>query len=426
MADRKLKKYKYTAIDINNKKATGVMLASSEEELTKMLVEMNLYLVSCKVMTTKVSSFFSLTGKVKMREITTFANEFSVMISAGISIVDALDTLREQAYSGLFKRVLNMVHDDVRSGLLLSEAFAKHKKVFPELFISMTYVGEISGSLASILIDLADYYERDDKIKRKAKSAMIYPTILAVITLGVLILLVVVIIPTFKETLEQFDVPMPGLTLAILAISDFVRANWMVIVLVLAGIVGALAVASYFEPVKYFWDMLKAKLPIFNRVTESLVASRFARGFGTLVGSGVDVIKSLEIMSGILGNRYYQKKFLKAYVDVREGKNISAALSTHEVFPKILIQMVAVGEKTGSLDTVIRRTMNYFDDKVENALARMTALLEPIMIVFMGVVVALIILSVFMPMLNIITTLGDTSNELPIIEAASVIRTFGV
>ncbi len=405
MADRnELKKYRYTAIDVNGKKSGGVMLAANENDLRRTLVEANLYLVSCKTVSKSAVTFFSLSSKVKMREITTFANEFAIMITAGISIIDALDTLRTQSYSSLFKRTLSMVHDDVRSGLLLSEAFSRHKKIFPELFISMTYVGELSGSLDAILRELADYYEKDDKIKRKAKSAMVYPAVLLVITLAVLVLLVVVIIPTFKSTLTQFDIEMPPLTLAILNISEFVTTHYAVMLIGLGVLVALLFIAFRFEGTKYAWDYLKAKLPVIGPVTESLVAARFARGFGTLIASGEDAVKSLEVMSGILGNRYYQRKFLKAYIDIREGHNISAAFHQHKVFPEILIQMIAVGEKTGSLDSVIRRTTGYFDDRVESSLTRMTSLMEPAMIIFMGVIVGLIILSVFMPMLSIINS----------------------
>lgn len=408
MADKnELKKYKYSAIDVNSKKSSGVMLANNEDELRKMLAEANLYLVSCKTVSKNAVTFFSLSSKVKMHEITTFCNEFAIMITAGISIIDALDTLKSQAYSSLFRRVLNMVYDDVRSGMLLSEAFSRHKKIFPELFISMTYVGEVSGSLDAILRELAEYYERDDKIKRKAKGAMVYPAVLLVITLSVLILLVVVIIPTFKDALSKFDVPMPPLTLAILAISDYIRSHWRLLLIILGIVAVIIFIAFRFESVKYFWDTIKAKAPIIGRVTEALVAARFARGFGTLIAGGEDVIKSLEIMSGILGNRYYQRKFMRAYIDVREGHNISDSFHAHKVFPEILIQMIAVGEKTGSLDSVIRKTTGYFDDQVESSLTRMTALLEPAMIIIMGVIVAIIILSVFMPMLSIITTFGE-------------------
>lgn len=401
------KKYKYVAVDINNKKSTGVMLASGENELRRMLVEANLYLVSCKAISKKDVTFFSVSSKVKMREITTFANEFAIMITAGVSIIDALDTLRNQAFSSLFKRVLNSVHDEVRSGLLLSEAFARHDKIFPELFVSMTYVGEVSGSLDSILRELADYYEKDDKIKQKTKNAMVYPAILGLITLGVLILLVTVIIPTFKNTLSEFEIDMPALTLAILTISDFIIAHWLIILIVIAAVAVVFIIAFRFEPVKYGWDVIKAKFPIVGGVTESLVAARFARGFGTLVASGVDVVKALDIMGGILGNRYYRKKYNKAFNDIREGHNISTAFHDHKVFPEILIQMIDVGEKTGSLDSVIRKTTGYFDDRVESSLTRMTGMLEPVIIIFMGVIVALIILSVFMPMLEIINNVQN-------------------
>lgn len=407
MAEKdKLKKYKYVAVDINKKKTTGILLATDEAELRKMLIEANLYLVSCKVINKNAVTFFSVSSRVKISEITTFAREFSIMITAGISIIDALDTLRNQSYSSLLKRIVDMVHNDVRSGLLLSEAFAKHNKIFPELFVSMTYVGEMSGSLDTILNELADYYEKDYKIKRKAKSAMVYPSILAVMTLAVLVLLVVFIIPTFKSTLEQFEVEMPALTLAILNISDFIINNWKVIFLVLAALVFVIVLLFRLEKVKYAWDAFKAQAPVIKKVTQSLVAARFARGFGTLIASGVDAVQSLEIMSNLLGNRYCQKKYNAAYKDIKEGYNIADAFHNHKVFPEILIKMIAIGEKTGSLDSVIRRTTGYFDDQVETTLTRMTTLLEPLVIAIMGAVVAVIIFSVFAPLLNIMNTIG--------------------
>lgn len=407
MAEKdELKQYKYVAVDINKKKSTGILLAADEAELRKMLIETNLYLVSCKVISNNAVTFFSVSSKVKIFEITTFAREFAIMINAGIPIVDALDTLRNQSYSSLLRRVINLVHNDVRSGLLLSEAFAKHKKIFPELFTSMTYVGEISGSLDTILNELADYYEKDYKIKRKAKSALVYPTILAVLTLSVFVLMIAVIIPTFKSTLEKLDVEMPPLTLFVLKLGDFFTTNWKILVLALIAIIFIIFLLFRLEKVKYAWDTFKAKAPIIKNVTMNLVAARFARGFGTLIASGVDVVQSLDIMSGILGNRYYQKKFLDAYKDIKEGHNISDAFHNHKVFPEILVQMIAIGEKTGSLDSVIRRTTGYFDDRVETALTRMTTLLEPIIIACMGIIIAITMLSVYSPLLSIMSTLG--------------------
>lgn len=402
------KKFKYTAVNISNEKVSGILLAENESELRKILIGQNLFLVSCKVLSDNVIPFFSISTKVKLSEITTFAREFATMIGAGIPIIDALDTLKSQRYSNLFVKILTSVHDDVRSGMLLSEAFSKHKKIFPELFISMTYVGEVSGSLDSILYELADYYERDNKIKNKAKSALVYPTVLAVLTLGVLIMLVAVIIPTFKSTLEKLDVEMPPLTIFILEMSEVFIDNWQIIVLAVFAFVGIIFILSKFEKVRYFADTIKAKIPVFGRVTESLIASRFARGFGTLVASGIDVITSLEIMGNIINNRYYKKKFFEAYTDIKEGKTLAESFLKHKVFPKILIQMISIGEKTGALDGVIKRSTDYFDDQVETSLTRMTALLEPALICFLGIVIAIIILSVFSPLLNIINTLGGS------------------
>ena len=226
-----LKKFKYLAVDINRKKSAGFMLAKNKDDLKHLLLKANLYLVSCKVVSDNVINFFSTSTTIKTAEITTFCREFSIMINSGMTIVDSLELLKEQPYSSLFKRILTTVHNDVRSGLLLSEAFGKYNKIFPEMFISMVYVAELSGSLDVTLIELASYYERNYKIERKAKNALIYPTLLSVLTVGVIILLMVAIVPTFKSTLEKLDVEMPPITKTIISISDFVVTNYAYLLL---------------------------------------------------------------------------------------------------------------------------------------------------------------------------------------------------
>ena len=404
MADKKeLRKYKYTAVDVENKRHAGIMLAEDEEALRLLLVEQNLYLVKAKAAPKGAVSFFSSSSRVNMAEITTFCREFAIMINAGITIVNTLDTLKGQPYGALLKRALAIISEDVRSGMLLSEALKKHKKIFPDLFVSMTYVGEISGSLDRIMNELADYYENDTRIKRKTKSAMIYPTILAVLTVVIVALIFTFVIPKFEDTFNQLDLALPALTVVILKISRFCSRYWKELLLGLVVLILVIYLITRLEKVKYFLDYLKAELPLLRHVTIALISSRFARGFGALVSSGVDVVKSLDIMSEIVGNRYIKQKFDRARDDVNRGVRLSEAFELHKVFPDMLIQMLAIGESTGSLDSVISRTSHYFDEQVEVRLTRLAAILEPLIIIIMGLLIVTVILAVFLPILGLIS-----------------------
>lgn len=400
----KLKKYKYKAIDIDKKKHSGVLLAKNEDELRELLITSNLYLVSSRPVIDKMSTFLSVSGRVKMQEITTFCRQFAIMINSGIDIVETLSTLRTQSFSPLFRKTLSTVYDDIRSGLMLSEAFGRHKKIFPEFFISMTHVGEISGSLGKIMNDLADYYDKDQKIKSKAKSALVYPVTLLILTVLVVVVLFVFVMPQFTGALEKMEVPLPGITKAILAISDFSVTYWKELFLGAVIVIAAIALISRLNKVRYFIDYTKTRLPVINKITSAKISSRFIRGFSTLVASGVNIVTAIDIIGRVLGNRYIEKKYFEARDEIKKGERIAKAFDRHGVFPKMLIQMLNVGENTGNLDTVLEGSSYYFDDLYESRLSRFVTLLEPLIIIFMGIVVATIVLAVFLPMLSMMNT----------------------
>ena len=223
---------------MNKRKFKGQFLAENEDDLRLQLSRQKLYLIKAVPISSKPpSAFFTVSGKVKTKELTTFCRQFAIMINSGISIIDSLAILRDQSYSRYFKSVISMVYDDVKVGVLLSKAMEKHKKVFPQFFTSMTYVGEQSGMLDEVLISIADYYETDAKIKSKTKSAMIYPIFLAILMLAIVVLMVAFVIPTFEKALAELDVEMPPLTVAIMNISHWFIENWKYLVIGVAGLV---------------------------------------------------------------------------------------------------------------------------------------------------------------------------------------------
>lgn len=401
-----MQKYKYVAVDVDGKKFKGFFLAENESDLRMQLSRQRLYLVrATPVSDAPPSSFFSVSGNVSMPELTSFCRQFAIMFSSGISIVDSLAVLKEQSYSGFFKKVLAMVYEDVKSGILLSEAMAKHKKVFPNFFTSMTYVGEQSGSLDTVLRSVADYYETDTKIKNKTKSAMVYPIFLLVLMLAIVILMVAYVIPTFENALASMNVEMPQITVIIMDISHWFTANWMYLFLVVIAVAALLILFGRTEKGKYLFDTLLLNMPIFGKVQIALLSSQFARGFGLLLSGGVDVVDAMQTVAPILGNKNVERRFRLATEDVCQGKSLTTALSDHKLFPEMLIQMVSVGEKTGSLDQVLLQSCSYFDDQAERALNTMTTMIQPIMLGVMGGVVGVLFVAIYSPMLSIMQTL---------------------
>lgn len=402
-----MQKFKYKAVNIKKKTFKGVYLAENEIELRNALSKQGLYLISCSIVSNKTpNAFFSVTGKVKTSEITHFCRQYSIMINAGISIVDCLQSLKEQSYSNLFKKVINLIYEDVLSGSLLSEAMKKHKKVFPEFFSSMVYVGEMSGSLDVVLTNLANYYETDSKMRTKAKSAMIYPITLILLLVAVIGVMMFLVIPIFQKNLTKMGVEMPMITQIIFNISNFFVDNFQFIFLVLVLIYVIYYVIGKTEKGKYLYDTIKIKLPLIGKVQTNLITARFARGFGILINGGIGLVESMEIIANVLGNKNVEKRFRMAIEDVRRGMSLTLALDSYNLFPQLLIQMVAVGEKSATIDEVLLKCCSYFDSQVESAYSALTAVLQPIMLLIMGVVIGVVFIGIYSPMISIMKTIG--------------------
>lgn len=402
-----MKKYKYSAINLQGKKFQGTFLAENEKDLRAQLARQNLYLVSAKVDTNKSPNpFFSVTGKVSVNELSTFCRQFSIMITSGTSIVDSLAILKGQAYSSYLRRVLSQVHEDVKAGKLLSEALAKHKRVFPNFFRSMVHVGELSGSIDKVLVEVADYFEADQKARAKTRSALIYPCVLIIMAIGIIVLMVVFIIPTFQEALAGLEVEMPALTMALYNISAYFRQNWMRIVLIIAAVVLLWIIFLRTKTGRYHWDKWKFHMPLVGNVIKNNVSARFCRSFTLLIGSGMDIVDAMDEVCIVFGNTYVAAQFKKAADDVRQGMTLTMALQSYKLFPTMLVQMVSVGEKTGDLETVLARSGGFFESQVERSISAVTGLIQPIILCIIGLAVGVLFYAVYSPLLQVMNTLG--------------------
>ena len=400
--------YKYVAVNLQKKKYKGIFIAEDEKDLAVQLTKQNLYLVSASVYKGGTpSAFFTLgTGKVNLSELTTFCRQFSIMLSTGIPLLGCIDSLKQQPYSNYFKSILQVISEDVKGGAMLSESLDKHKKVFPDFFRSMVHVGEASGKLDSVFVALADYYESDAAIKRKVKSALAYPLMLAAMTVAIVILMLTFVVPTFRETLSQLDVEPEGITLVVYSISDFILEWWQVIVVLVIAFGGGFFLLSRTDMGKRAIDVFMVKCPLIGRVQINLITARFARAFSLLLVSGMDLATALDTISIILSNSYVKDRFNEAAEDVRQGVSLTNAFQKQNLFPQMLIQMISVGEKTASLEDVLGRSCVFFDEQVESSLTSLTSKIQPIMLIIMGAVIGTLFIAVYSPMLSIMNGLG--------------------
>lgn len=404
-----MQKFKYVAVNLQKQKIKGTFIANDEHDLAAQLAKQSLYLISAKPYSNDTpSAFFTLSvgNTVKLSELTTFCRQFAIMQNTSIPILDCLDILRHQNYTAYFKKVLQVVYEDVKSGVLLSEALNKHKKVFPDFFRSMVHVGEISGKLDEVFRSLADYYERDTALKGKVKGAMAYPMMLLGMTVGIVILMLAFVVPTFRDAMTQMDVEISGITKTVYDISAFVTDYWRVMLVALILLVMIVVLVLRTEKGAYGFDVLKLKLPLLRTVQRNLLTARFARAFGLLLSSGMDMNAAMDSVEIIINNRYMKERFHAAAESVRQGMSLTNAFEAYDLFPHMMIQMITIGERTGTMEDVLMRSCAFFDNQVETSLNSLTAKIQPVMLMFMGLIVGTLFIAVYSPMLSIMNNIA--------------------
>ena len=395
--------YKYLAKNLKGEALDGEYEAVSQDALEQMLRSKGYFLVESSVKGRE----FTLSGmysRINAKDIAVFCRQFAVILNSGITILEAIGILRDQAAKKRMKEILEDVYSELQKGRMLSEAIVPYEDLFPEFMKNMIKVGEASGTLDTILNQLADYYEHDYKIRRKIKSAMTYPTILAVLTVAVVILLMVAVLPMFSEMLSGMGGSLPGITVFLMSVSRFMADN----ILLLIALVTIIAIlVSYYirtDRGRLWLDGLKLRLPIVKNTVLKTVTARFARSMSILLKSGIPIVKAMEIMKDLIGNRAVEMKFSEATEEIQEGKGIAGPMRRLGLFPPLLIHMIVVGESTGELDEMLGRTAGFFDEEVEEAIEKAVSLIEPAMIIVMAVVIGMIILSVMLPMVSILGT----------------------
>jgi type IV pilus assembly protein PilC len=342
-------------------------------------------------------------SKVKDRDMAIFTRQFSTMIDAGLPLVQCLNILAEQSESRNLRAVTASVGRNVEQGATLAESLRKHPRTFDDLFTNMVEVGETGGILDIILQRLAAYIEKAAALKRKVKSAMVYPAAIISVAFLVIVFMLTFVIPTFATMFKEMGAELPLPTRVVIWLSDFVRSY---VLLMIAGIVGSVfALRSYYrtENGKSTIDALLLKLPVFGSLIRKVAVARFTRTLGTLVQSGVPILEGLRITASTAGNKVVEKAVLQCRTSVTEGKTVAEPLKSSGVFPPMVTQMIAVGEQTGALDAMLAKIADFYDDEVNTAVNTLTSLLEPMMIVFLGGVVGGLVVAMYMPIFKLVT-----------------------
>jgi type IV pilus assembly protein PilC len=343
--------------------------------------------------------------KVKLKEMVVFTRQFATMINSGVALLRALNIMTEQAQSAVFKRILGEVRDGVEEGRSMSEVLGDHPKVFSKLYVSMVAAGEMGGVLDEVLNRLAVFMESNARLIGQLKSAMTYPAVVGFIATAIFIFLLSFVIPIFKEMFDSMKVPLPAFTQLLLNMSGMIRSYWYIIFPSIGG--GFWALIAYIKtPMGRFqFDHFILKAPVFGNIIRKVAIARFTRTLGTLLRSGVPLMSALEITQDTAGNIHIAAGIAKVREAVSEGEGMTKPLEQTKLFPPMVTQMIAIGEESGNVDTMLSKVADFYDEEVEQAVKSLTSLLEPLMMVLIGGMVGSIIIGMYLPMFSVISAI---------------------
>lgn len=407
--------YTYEALDRGGKQIKGLIDAGSEEVIVEKLRNMGYYPLS--VMLNKKRSgmntdIFALPGlrhifhRIRAKHVMTFTRQLATLIDAGLPILRALAILQEQVESVLFKQKIASIAKDIEQGGTLSEALARHPGVFDSLYVNMVRAGEIGGVLEAVLIKIAEFLEKRQIIIGKVRSAMMYPVVVLTLATSIVTFILVVIIPKFKEIFDQLNGKLPWLTQKLIDLSYVLVHQTVWVLLGIFGVAMIIRKINQTKEGKLLFDHLKLKMPIIGQLFRKTAIVRFAGTLATLITSGVPILQAIDIVRETSGNAVITRAMDNVYNSIRDGESIHDPLSKCKVFPPLVVHMVAVGEETGAIDQMLQKVAEAYEREVEDTVNALTSILEPIMIVFLGAIVGVIVVALYLPLFTIPTLIG--------------------
>ncbi len=415
--------FTFTATASDGKTVTNTSEAVSISELRQRLTQQGYTVKEIKQAKQKglkadvavpMPAFLERFQKVKLTELSIFCRQFSTMIDAGVSLVRCLDVLGEQCQSPKLKKIIMDLKAEVEAGNMLSKAMSKYPTVFSNLFVGLIRAGEVGGVLEESLQRLSTFLEKDVELRRKVKAALTYPVLVSVVALGIVMFLTIFIVPQFLKMFLDLGLKaedFPAMTMSLKVFSDFMVYKFYYVAMIVAAFWVACKLFGRTKVGHRFFDWLKLKVPVFGKLNHKVALARFSRTLATLLSSGVPILQALETVAGTVSNDVLSDAILDARARVREGDTISEPLYKSKMFPPMVIQMISIGQEAGSLDTMLAKIADFYDGEVDAAIASLTAAIEPLLIVFLGVTVGYIVIAMFLPLVGLIQGLSGGGGD---------------
>lgn len=403
--------FNYTIRDANGQTRTGKVEAENAEVLKKRLEQEGLQVLEIsqdkKAPRVPAGGY----GRVKLSDLAIFSRQFSTMLDAGVSLIRCLDVLQQQTNNARLRKILNDLSARVESGESLSRSMARHPKAFSPLIIGLIRAGEVGGVLEESLQRIAHFLEKDVELRRKIRSALTYPVIVLLAAVGIVIFLVSWLVPQFADLFRELGIKeMPAPTQFLIDLSALFTQRWYVVVIAVIAILIAYKLFVSTRVGRRVADRVKLRVPVFGPLHHKIVMARFSRTMGTLLASGVPILQAMETVAGVVGNSVVSDAIMESRSRIREGEKIADPLQRSRMFPPMVVHMVSVGEESGSLDHMLNKIAEFYENEVEATIASLTAAIEPVMIVLLGFIVGFIVISMFLPMIEVISNLSQTQS----------------
>ncbi len=393
--------YVYTAVTKDGKKVKGTISANTQSRAMAMLREQGLVPTKVEQQTLLNKEInISIGSPVKPRDLSVFCRQFQSILAAGVTIVEALGMLVDQTENKVFAKAIKETQTAVQKGSTLAEAMKAHPKIYPSLLVNMVEAGEASGSLELAMERMSIQFEKSAKLKALVKKAMMYPIAIVVVAIGVLIAMSLLVIPQFTKMFESMGSELPGITKAVMAFSDFLMHRWYLLILIVVVVAIAVTAFAKTETGQVVFGTIAIKAPIFGKLSVKTASASFARTISTLMGAGIPLSEALDITSRSMKNIHFKRALQAAKKEVEQGTNLSEPLRRSGLFPMMIPQMIKIGEETGNIDGMLIKAADYYEDEVEIATGSLTTLMEPMIIVVLGAIVAVLVLAMYMPMIS--------------------------
>lgn len=394
--------FKFTGKSKQGVKKNGRIYARSRKQAIEKLRDQGIAMAQVdEIANTFLTQDITIGNPVKLEHFVMFLRQFATLLKAGVTIVDSTNILSRQTSSKALARALEDVEEELTSGVSFSNAAEKHTKIFPPIFINMVRAGEVSGSLDDSLDRLAIQFEKQHETKQKVKSALAYPMVISVVAVAVVTFLLIAVVPMFASMLTELGGEIPAITRLVLGASHLVTEFWWLIVLVVFLIVGAIAFLKKNDKTSYYFDYCLLKIPVFGSLLQKASLARMTRTLSSLFSSSVPILQSLKITERVIENEVISKTLLQSRKALEEGMKLTDPMHDSWIFPPLVVQMISIGEATGSLDTMLGKVADFYEKEVEYTTDRLRALIEPLLIVFLAVIVGIIVISIIVPMFQI-------------------------